>query len=77
MTFQSSLRAQRGNPDYDSASELPRRCAPRNDEFLRAFAPSREPNLFLFSRKGAKARRDWNAADSLQLLRLTMPQVWG
>ena len=31
--------------------------ATRNDERLRAFAPSREPKLFLFSREAAKAQR--------------------
>ena len=84
MTFQSSLRAQRGNPDFGAAAEL-QRCA-RNDVVLRAFAPSREPNLFLFSREDAKARRrggiyEWRsnivacAADVLWLLGHNMPPV--
>jgi hypothetical protein len=57
-TVSSSLRAQRGNPDFGAATGLPRRYAPRNDEVFRAFAPSREPNLFLLSREAAKARRE-------------------
>ncbi len=80
MVFPSSLRAQRGNPDFGAAAGLPLRfgeaevyperlqacpelCqrgsqrATRNDERLRAFAPSREPKLFLFSREAAKAQR--------------------
>jgi hypothetical protein len=56
MGLTSSLRAQRGNPDFGAATGLPRRFAPRNDKSLRVFAPSREPNL-LFSREDAKARR--------------------
>ena len=72
-----SLRAQRGNPDFGAVAKLLHHFAPCNDEALRVFVPSRDTNLFLFSRKGAKARRVWNAADSLQLLRLKMPQVWG
>ena len=74
MAFPSSLRAQRGNPDFGAAAGLPRRFgeaevyperlqgsrrAPRNDGILCAFAPWREPNLVLFSREGAKAQRRW------------------
>jgi hypothetical protein len=54
MRALSSLRAKRSNPDFGAATGLPRRYAPRNDEVLRAFAPSREPKLFLFSGEGAK-----------------------
>ncbi len=84
MTFQSSLRAQRGNPDFGAAAGLPRRA--RNDVVLRAFAPSRETNLFLFSREDAKARRKGGiyvprsnivecAADVLRLLGHYMPPL--
>ncbi len=75
MAMQSSLRAQRGNPEATVAqSGLPRRCgraavhperlqgsrrAPRNDGFLRAFAPSRETNFLFSSREAAKARRNF------------------
>ena len=97
MAFPSSLRAQRGNPDFGAAAGLPRRVvcperlqgsrrAPRNDVLLCAFASSRESNLFLFSRKGAKALRgrvvsrpEINiiecAADVLRLLGHNMPPV--
>ncbi len=60
MVFPSSLRAQRGNPDFGAATGLPRRCAPRNDVVLRAFAPSREPNLF-FSRAKTQRREGGGA----------------
>ena len=84
MTFQSSLRAQRGNPDFGAAAGLPRSA--RNDVVLRAFAPSREPNLFLFSREDAKVRRrrgvyglgnrsQERAADVPPLLGHNMPPV--
>ena len=53
--FPSSLRAERGTPDVVAAAGLPRFA--RNDDILRAFAPWRGTNLFLFSRKGAKTPR--------------------
>ena len=43
----------------------------RNDGTLRAFAPSREPQLLFNSRKGAKAQRDL----VLRLMRHNMPPV--
>jgi hypothetical protein len=81
-----SLRAQRGNPDFGAAGGLLRHFVPRNDEHLRAFASLRDTNLFLFSRKGAKAQRKGSiygpgsnfvecAADVLRLLGLNMPPV--
>ena len=69
-----SLRAQRGNPDCGAVAGLPRRCgragvhperlqgsrrAPRNDGYLRAFAPSRETNFPFSSREAAKSRRNF------------------
>jgi hypothetical protein len=91
------IKSGGGNPYYGPAGGLPRRAgyyerlqgsrtAPRNDEFLRAFAPLREPNLFLFSRQGAKAPRKRSiygpgsnivecAADVLRLLGHNMPPV--
>ena len=71
MELSPSLRAKRGNPEANAAqSGLPRRCAPRNDSFLRAFAPSRETNLLFSSREPkatagqpAKTRRVWEATE--------------
>jgi hypothetical protein len=82
----TSLRAQRSNPIRTRATGFLRRKAPRNDGILRAFAPWREPNLFLFSREDAKTRRVQGiyrpgsnivecAADVLRLLRHNMPPV--
>jgi hypothetical protein len=57
MDTLTSLRAKRSNPALENTTGLPRRCAPRNDVILRAFAASREPNFFLSSREAAKPRR--------------------
>ena len=57
MLTPSSLRAKRGNPAFGAvASGLPRRCAPRNDSFLRAFASARETNFLLSSREDVWAQ---------------------
>jgi hypothetical protein len=81
-----SLRAQRSNPDFSAATGLPRRCAPRNDDLLRVFAPLRETKFFLFSRQDAKPQRKRSicgpgsnivecAADVLRLRGHNMPPM--
>ena len=69
----SSLRAKRSNPASDWATGLLRHFAPRNDDPLRAFAPSREPNLLFDSREGAKTRRRITSIAFLALAIMALP----
>ena len=62
---------ERSNPVSYWATGLLRFA--RNDEHLRAFAPSREPNLLFDAREGAKTR----GVFVLRLLRHNMPPVGG